>query len=68
MLDILSSMLRLFTMWKPNWLYEAMPYVYLDAGLATIYYFDMLLGYGSGILLLIAAFLIWIKRKENRAY
>lgn len=66
MLGIFSSMLRLFTKWKPDWLYDAMPYVYLVAGFATIIYFDAPTGYGSGILLLIAAVLIWVKRKKNK--
>jgi hypothetical protein len=61
-------MLKLLTKWKPVWLYEIMPYIYLVAGLAAILHFDTPAGYGAGALLLIAAFLIWMMRKENRSF
>jgi len=67
-MDIFLHMLKLLTRWKPDWLYEAMPYVYLAAGLVAICYFDMPVGYGSGVLFLIAALLIWIMRKDNRTF
>ena len=63
MADIVLNMLKILTKWKPDWLYEAMPYIYSVAGLAAIIYFDIPAGYGSGALLLFAAFLIWMKRK-----
>jgi nitrate reductase gamma subunit len=61
-------MLKILTKWKPDWLYEAMPYVYSVAGIAAILYFDTPAGYGAGVLLLFATFLIWMKRKENRSF
>jgi len=61
-------MLELLIKWKPDWLYQAMPYIYSLAGLAAIYHFDTPPGYGAGALLLLAACLIWMARKENRTY
>lgn len=54
-------------MWKPDWLYEFMPYVYSLAGIAAMYHFDTFEGYGAGVLLLAAAAFIWKMRKENRS-
>ena len=67
-MEILLRMVRLFTMWKPDWLYESMPYIYMVTGLAAIFHFDTPIGYGSGALLLIAAFLIILMRIENRVF
>ena len=66
MSDIFLMMLKLLTKWKPDWLYEVIPYIYSVAGLTAIVYFDTLLGCGSGALLMIAALLIWKRQKENR--
>jgi len=66
MTDLFLNMLKLQTKWKPDWLYEAMPYIYLVAGVAAILHFDAPAGYGSGALLLSATLLIWKARKENR--
>ena len=68
MADITLNMLKLLTKWKPDWLYEVMPYIYSVAGLAAILHFGTPVGYGAGALLLMAAFLIWIMRKENRSF
>lgn len=68
MADIFLNMLKLLTKWKPDWLYDAMPYIYLVAGLATIVHFGTPAGYGAGAFLLIATLLIWIMRKENRSF
>jgi hypothetical protein len=68
MFDIILNMLKLSTRWKPDWLYEAMPYVYLLAGLATILYFDSPTGYGSGALLLVAVLMIGITRTRHRTF
>jgi hypothetical protein len=68
MADITLNMLKLLTKWKPDWLYEVMPYIYSVAGLAAILHFGTPAGYGAGALLLMAAFLIWIMRKENRSF
>jgi hypothetical protein len=62
------AVLDLFIKWKPDWLYHVMPYIYSLIGLAAIYYFDTPTGYGAGALLLLAACLIWMARKENRTH
>ena len=59
--------LDLPTKWQPLWLYELMPFGYLLSGLAIIYHFDSLIGYGVGGLLLIAALQIWVMRLKYRA-
>jgi hypothetical protein len=68
MADITLNMLKLLTKWKPDWLYEVMPYIYSVAGLAAILHFGTPAGYGAGALLLVASLLIWIMRKENRSF
>ena len=68
MLDICLGMLKLSIKWKPEWLYEAMPWVYLGAGIVTIYYFGSPVGYGAGALLLTAALMIRVKRKAHRSF
>ena len=59
--------LDLPTKWQPVWLYEVMPFVYLLSGLAIIYHFDSLIGYGVGGLLFITALQIWVMRFKYRA-
>ena len=54
--------------WKPQWLYEAMPFIYSVAGLTMILYFGTPSGYGAGALLLITAFWIWLMRSAKRAF
>lgn len=68
MSDILLRLFKLLTRWKPDWLYELMPYIYSIAGIAAILHFGTPAGYGAGVLLLIAAFLIWMMRKQNRSF
>ena len=68
MVDIVLSMFKLLTKWKPDWLYEATPYIYSVTGLGTIFHFGAPAGYGSGALFLTAAFLIWKMRKESRSF
>ena len=53
--------------WQPVWLYEVMPFAYLLCGLASIYYFDSLIGYVVGGPLLIAALHVWVMRFKYRA-
>jgi hypothetical protein len=65
--NIFLRLLVLLTKWKPEWLYEVMPIIYVSAGFASFFYFDSLVGYGAGTLFLIAAFLIWVMRLQNRA-
>ena len=68
MTDLFLNMLKILTKWKPDWLYEAMPYIYSVAGLAAIFHFDTSPGYGAGALLLFSALLIWMKRRGNRSF
>lgn len=68
MADLTLNMLKLLTKWKPDWLYEIMPYIYSVAGFAAILHFGTVAGYGAGALLLVASLLIWIMRKENRSF
>jgi uncharacterized membrane protein len=67
MIEILFGIIRLLTRWKPDWLYESMPYIYMVSGIATMLYFDIPVGYWSGVLLVVAAVLIMLMRIENRA-
>jgi hypothetical protein len=53
-------------MWLPDQLYELLPYIYGLLGIFTLYKFDTALGYGSGILLLITAGLVWVMRRDYR--
>ena len=53
-------------MWLPDKIYEALPYVYGAAGLVTCYEFKTSLGYISGVMLLITAWVIWMMRRDYR--
>lgn len=55
-------------MWLPDWLYEALPFLYLAAGFAAIFHFDTPAGYGVGALLLLAALLIFKMRMDYRTF
>jgi uncharacterized membrane protein YkvI len=68
MVEILFRMVRLCTMWKPDWLYELMPYIYMVAGISAMLHFDKPVGYWSGAILIVAAILILLMRIENRAF
>ena len=68
MIDMFSGVLKMITRWKPDWLYELMPYIYSMSGIAAIFYFDTVAGYGAGGLLLLAAALIWKMRKDYRSF
>jgi len=67
-MDMILNLLKLLTKWKPDVLYEAMPYIYLATGVATMLYFDSTVGYISGALFLAAVFFIGIKRIEYRSF
>jgi len=67
-IDIFSNLLKVIAKWKPDWLYELMPYIYSMSGIAAIFYFDTVAGYGAGGLLLLAAALIWKMRKDHRSF
>ena len=49
----------------PEWLYEALPSLYAHDGCATAIYFDMPIGFTSGMILLLAAILV---RLMSRGY
>ena len=53
-------------MWLPEKFYELLPYLYAILGMATLGYFDTPLGYGSGLLLLLTACLVWMMRRDFR--
>lgn len=55
-------------MWLPDWLYEALPFVYVAGGLATISHFDTPAGHGAGALLLFAALVILKMRNDYRNF
>ena len=53
-MDIVLNLLKLLIKYKPDWLYEAMPYLYLVTGVVVMLYFDSTAGYVSGTLFLVA--------------
>ena len=56
----------MFEVQKPEWLYEALPYVYGVAGIATIASHGNLLSIASGVLLVSAGVSIWWLRRSYR--
>ena len=56
----------MFEVQKPEWLYEALPYVYGVAGIATIASQGNLLSIASGVLLVSAGVSIWWLRRSYR--
>ena len=46
-------------MWLPDWLYNALPFIYTMGGLLSIYHANNIVGQGSGVLLIFAGFLVW---------
>jgi len=67
-MDMILNLLKLLTKWKPEWLYEAMPYLYMVTGLVTMLYFDSAAGYVSGALFMIAVLAIGVMRIEHRSF
>ena len=67
-MDIVLNLLKLLIKYKPDWLYEAMPYLYLVTGVVVILYFDSTAGYVSGTLFLVAVASILIMRRHNRTF
>ncbi len=57
---------HVFDFHKPEWLYEALPYVYVIAGAATIANLGSILSLASGILLISAGVFIWWMRRSYR--
>ena len=67
-MDIVLNLLKLLIKYKPDWLYEAMPYLYLVTGVVVMLYFDSTAGYVSGTLFLVAVASILIMRRHNRTF
>ena len=67
-MDIILNLLKLLTKWKPDWLYEAIPYLYLVTGVMTMLYFNSTAGYVSGGLFLVAVASILIMRMQHRTF
>ena len=59
-------MFRLFRGYKPDWLYEALPYLYAIAGIVTIVAFRSNAGSFSGGLLIAAGLSVWKMRRDYR--
>jgi hypothetical protein len=55
-----------FDFYKPDWLYEALPYVYVVAGITTIANLGSTLSMASGGLLISAGVYIWWMRRAHR--
>ena len=53
--------------WLPDWLYEAMPFVYVLGGLLAIVTFDCVVGRSSGLLFSIAGISILVIRWRHRS-
>jgi hypothetical protein len=56
----------MFRSYKPEWLYEALPYLYVLAGIATIANLGNALSMFSGGLLISAGVFIWWMRRNSR--
>lgn len=57
----------LFRGHKPEWLYEALPYLYLASGIVTAGLLRNVVGTISGLLLMLAGAIIWKLRRDYRA-
>ena len=53
--------------YKPDWLYEVLPYAYLIAGLITIFTFKNVMGAVSGLLLTSTGAAVWLMRRSYRS-
>lgn len=67
-MDMILNLLKLLTKWKPDWLYEAIPYLYLVTGVMTMLYFNSTAGYVSGGLFLVAVASILVMRIQHRTF
>lgn len=52
--------------YKPHWLYEALPYVYVASGLASFAVLDHLLSAFSGLMLVTAGLVVGKLRYDHR--
>jgi hypothetical protein len=66
MFELLYRIIRVSSYWKPEWLYEQMPFVYIGSGFVTLLLFKSMAGYVAGTSLILAALLAWKMRRENR--
>lgn len=57
----------LFRGHKPEWLYEALPYLYVASGVVTAALLSNVVGTISGLLLISAGVIIWKLRRDYRA-
>jgi len=67
-MDMVLNLLKLLIKWKPDWLYEAMPYLYLVTGVVVMLYFNSTAGYISGTLFLVVVGSILVMRRQNRSF
>lgn len=51
---------------KPRWLYEALPYLYVVCGIASLATLDHLLSAFSGLMLVSAGIVVWKLRHAHR--
>jgi len=52
-------------MWLPDWLYKALPHIYMAAGLLSLYHATNMIGKASGVPLILAALFVWHSRKGS---
>ena len=67
-MDMILNLLKLLVKWKPDWLYEAMPYLSLVTGVVVMLYFNSTAGYVSGTLFIVAVASILVMRIQNRTF
>lgn len=53
---------------KPRWLYEALPYLYVGSGIASLSTLDHLLSIFSGLMLVSAGIVVWKLRYDHRRW
>jgi hypothetical protein len=54
-------------MWLPNWLYNALPFIYAAIGMVAIYFSDRPSVNGPGLFLVLIALYILKLRRDYRA-
>jgi hypothetical protein len=54
-------------MWLPDWLYNALPFIYAAIGTVAIYFSDRPSVHGPGLLLILIALYILKLRRDYRA-
>ena len=56
----------MFDSYKPRWLYEALPYLYIGSGVTSFSTLNHTLSSLSGLLLVSAGFVVWKLRHDYR--